>query len=105
MLRVYVNSPASTVTIHKDPRCIYWPRADSPGARVIHLREATLSAELQLCREKEYRFAAQSGMNDIWLDVDFADPEFELATVKHVKLLLGKHYKRLREAPVRVHCS
>ena len=105
MLRVYMNSPASTFTIHSNRKCIYWARADSPGARVIHLREATLSAELQRCREKRYRFAARSGMNDIWLDADFGDREFELATVKHVRLLFGKHYKRLREATLRVHCS
>ena len=64
----------------------------------------TLSAELKRFSSKAYRFAAQAELNDMWLELEFRDADFERAVVEHVRKILGGHYKPLGSARVDQHC-
>lgn len=50
-------------------------------------------------------FNAQAGYNDMWLEVDFNNQDFETAVVWYIKELLGNHYRPFKLAPVNTHRS
>ena len=55
-------------------------------------------------QDKQYEFASKAGWNDLWLEIDLQDEEFEDAVAHYVQRLLGAHYKPFADAPVTVHC-
>ena len=104
MLSVYLNYPVSKISAHHDPDCRHIRPTDKPGQRVVRIDLGNLSAELQKFRDKEYPFTSTAGLNDMWLEIDFQDRDFEEAVVRFVQQLLGEHYKRFAEASMTIHC-
>ncbi len=104
MLRAYLNYPNSRMSVHADPACGHIQQAHKAGQRVVRLGPGSIGVELPRFAGGEYQFAAQAAMNDMWLFLDFSDPEFELALVRHIRRLLGTRYKRFRERTIERHC-
>ncbi|MEW5869054.1 MAG: hypothetical protein AB1894_07245 [Chloroflexota bacterium] len=92
MIQVYINYPVPHVTVHGDPGCGSIQAQHKPGQRYCRINVATIATELQNFRDKQYVFAANPERNDMWLEVDFHNREFEMAVVEYVCHLLGTHY-------------
>jgi len=104
MLRAYVNYPNPKVRVHHDPLCGEIQKMAKPRQRVVRIDSQSISAELQHFRAKYYTFAANPAGNDIWLEVDFGDTDFEAAVIAYVHHLIGKHYSPLARVAIEEHC-
>jgi hypothetical protein len=104
VLRAYLNYPNAKVSVHGDLACGHIEQAHKLEQRSISLRHGTLGAELARFVGGEHQFASHSGANDMWLDVEFGDPEFEEAMVRHIHRLLAARYKPFQNCVVERHC-
>jgi hypothetical protein len=105
MLRAYIDYPVPTFTCHLSEDCHFFHRPEAPGHRLVKINTQTVSKELQNFKDGHYRFAAQAGLDSLWLEVDFGDEDFELAVVRHVRTLLMARYSPFETAEVKVHCG
>lgn len=105
MLKAYINYPNPHITIHADAECPTIQQQHKQGQRVVELRVATLSAELERFAAKEHRFAPNPDANDMWLNVEFGDPAFEWAVIEYVRRLLRRHYTPFARIKVDEHCQ
>ena len=103
MTRAYINYPEPHFGLHVSSSCNEFRKMGKPGQRVVQINPGAISTEFERFATKHYRFAAESGLNDMWLELDFDDSEFEVAVVRHIRYLLGIHYRPLREAEIRAH--
>ncbi len=104
MTKAYINYPNAHIGIHTDPACRFTQCEGNSGQRHIQLNRSSLSVELDRFAEGHYPFRAEARMNDMWLIIDFDDPIFEKAVVEHIKTLIGKRYRPIRECAIRFHC-
>jgi hypothetical protein len=104
MLRAYVNYPNPKVSIHHDPSCGAIQKNNKPGQRVVRIDAENISAEIRRFTTKGYSFAANPAENDMWLEANFEDADFEAAVIAHVHRLIGKHYAPLAKVGVETHC-
>lgn len=103
MIKVYFNYPTSRVTVHGDPSCPHIRKQSKPSPRIIVLDPTTFSAEIIQFINKQHKFASAPTSNDMWLDINFDDQQFEVAVAQYVLELL-KHYKRFRGSHLAKHC-
>ncbi len=103
MIQVYFNYPTSHVTIHREGDCQSIRSQGKVGQRITRINSSTISSELAKFEGNGYSFQATPSANDMWVEIDFGDPEFERAVASHIYKLLGK-YKRFRESKLAVHC-
>jgi len=104
MIKAYFNLLDPVVVVHQNPNC---PQAKvGPDKKVRHvlLNPDFISKELARFRNNQHPFSAEPQMGDLWLILDFLDPEFELALVSHIKRILGLLYGPLKSCELRVHC-
>ena len=104
MLKAYINYPNPHVTIHYDPDCKSIQAQNKAEQRYRRITIITVSLELQNFRDKKYTFAANPDHNDMWLEIDFRDREFDLAVLNYICRLLGKHYAPLAGIKPTIHC-
>ena len=108
MIKTYINYPREEphITLHNDVACKTVGQHHKKGQRIVQLDIASLSIELKHFKSKHYRFASDSRINDMLLEIDFSDQDFECAVVKYIKRLLTKHYKRFGRYDIKQHsCS
>jgi hypothetical protein len=104
MIAAYINYPNPHVTVHAAAECARIQQHRKTQQRVLKLTASTLSSELERCESKHYPFGADQSTNDMWLHVDFGDPEFERAVVAHILRILASHYRRFARVVVDEHC-
>lgn len=104
MLKAYINYPNPHVTIHDDAGCAAIRQQHKEGQRLVRLDISSLSTELKRFKANDYRFGSTAETNDMWLEVDFADPAFERAVVEYVRKLLAEHYTPFGQVGVEQHC-
>lgn len=104
MIKAHVSSADARVTIHNNPNCASARITVSQDHRTALLNTDSLSSELRRFRDNEYRFLAKAGMNDMWIILDFQDPEFENALARHLKRLVAKGHKTPGNWELQVHC-
>ena len=104
MLRAYVNYPDAKVCMHRNRTCGHIERAHKLGQRSVNLRHGNLDTELARFIDGAHQFASQAGANDMWLDVELSDPEFEEALVRHIHRLLAARYTAFQNCVVERHC-
>lgn len=104
MLKAYVNYPNPKVSVHHDPSCGAIRKMAKPSQRLVRIDAGSISAELQRFRAKGYTFAANPAGNDMWVEADFADPDFEAAVIAYVHRLIGRHYSPLARVAIEKHC-
>ena len=104
MLNAYVNYPKPEVSAHHDPSCRAIQKNAKPGQRLVRIDAPSIPAELQRFKVKGYTFAANRAGNDMSIEVDFEDADFENAVIACVHRLIGKHYSPLARVAVETHC-
>ena len=104
MLKVYINYPNPKISVHCDPSCGAIQKMSKADQRLVLIDRTTISAELQRFADKEYTFAANPAGNDMWLQIDFGDEEFESAVLRYVQHLIGQHYSPLAGVEIQKHC-
>ena len=105
MLKAYINYPNAQVTVHRDLNCTSVRQQDKAGQRSVRLNGSNLSMELSKFSNRTYHFASETEHNDMWIEVDFGDENFELAVVDHIRWRLAVHYKPFVNARVSEHCN
>ena len=65
---------------------------------------SNLSTELEIFRRGHYRFTSKAGLNDLWIEVDFRNFDFEIAVLRYIGILLAKHYIPFRRLDFLIHC-
>lgn len=103
MLSAYINYPNAHVSIHSAADCTTIQQQRKADQRLVRLNPRSLSGEL-LKFESEYRFASEQRLNDMWLELDFGDAEFERALVEHIRKCLARRYTPLSRVNVSAHC-
>ncbi len=104
MIYVYINSPMQVFTIHHNVACSEIQKNRVQGQRFIIINNETMDNERRRFRRKFYRFNAQQHLNDMWLRIDFANPETEEAIAFEIKNLIGMNYIRVQRAVPTRHC-
>lgn len=104
MMKVYVNYPDTKFSIHCNPSCTEVHKMRKPGQRHIRIDIDSASTELGRFANKKHAFSSNSKSNDMWLEIEFEDAEFEKSVLKYVRRLIGKHYAPLGEAKLTTHC-
>jgi len=104
MLKAYVNYPNPKVRAHHNASCKQIQKRKKPDQRLVRIDLSNISAELRRFSGKHYTFAANAAENDMWLDLDFADADFEFAVLAYVHRLIGRHYTRLAAVEIEKHC-
>jgi hypothetical protein len=104
MLKAYINYPNPHISVHGDPTCSEIRKQQKSSQREVRIDVNTISNELEKFVAEDFRFGASAALNDMWLAIDFGDPQFELAVVKYIQREVGKHYKPLAGAKLETHC-
>lgn len=104
MIKVYVNYPNSKVTVHTDANCNSVQMQKKADQRYIKINAETISKELMNFQNRKYRFAADPEFNDMWLEIDFGNCEFEEAVANYIHSLLGKRYGPFARIKLDNHC-
>lgn len=104
MIKVYVNYPNPIFSIHRDPLCAEVCKRGKPSQRHIRINIDSASTELQRFLNKKHTFSSNAGSNDMWLDIEFDDADFEMSALEYVRRLIGKHYAPLGRAKIKTHC-
>jgi len=101
---LYINYPNPHFSIHRNPACPMIQMHRVPGQRLLRVIPANLGDFLLEFREDRIPFAAQSGLNDIWIEINLHTPEQELNLVHEVQALIGRRYRPLADARIEEHC-
>lgn len=104
MIALYLNSPAKNVRIHTNMACINIQSHHVAGQRVLKITSENLQREYYRCANKEYTFNAKAHFNDLWILIELGREEAEIEAAKMFKKEIGVHYKRIREAELKIHC-
>jgi hypothetical protein len=104
MMKAYINYPNPHVTAHFDPGCSVIRAQHKLKQRYSRITVETISEELQKFQEKLYPFAASQEINDMWLEIDFDDRDFELAVLNMICKMLGTYYRPLTGIIPSIHC-
>lgn len=98
MTSVYIDYPVPHFSIQHGVSATSRMRQIKPERRLITINLENLSLELARFADREIPFAAFAAQNDLWLDIDLGNEEFEIAVIKYIQFHLGKRYKPLATA-------
>lgn len=105
MLKAYLNYPQSKVSVHRNPSCSNIEKMSKPNQRSVQIDLQKISEELQRFSENEHKFASEAKWNDMWITIDFDDPDFEDAVLAYVHRLISKRYSPFARIRIeRPHC-
>jgi hypothetical protein len=104
MIKAYMNYPNCNITVHRNPNCLQAKVGPKQSVRHVIINADNLSKELNKFRSNKHKLSAETGMNDIYLILDFGDPVFEEALVGHIKRLVGLNYEEIKNSDMLVHC-
>ncbi len=98
MTSVYINYPVPHFSVKSGQSSESRMRHEKAERRFFRIDPTSFSSVISQFISGHVRFAADSGLNDIWLNVDFGSPEFEEAVIQYVQEIFGRRYKPLRDA-------
>ena len=104
MTKAYLNYPNPHMTLHGDSACAEICKMHKANQRDMAITRDTFTRALGQLADKGFRLGADASVNDVWLSVDFGDPEFEEAVARYIHRLLGQRYGRLKDAAIDRHC-
>jgi hypothetical protein len=105
MLKAYINYPNPHISAHGDLTCPEIGKQQKQGQRRVQIDVSSISSELREFINKEHRFGSVAASNDMWLELNFSDPQFEMAVLEYIQREIGKHYKPLATVEVEIHCG
>jgi hypothetical protein len=97
MIAVYINYPNKYCSIHQDSSVEEKQIVGKSGQRVLKINISNLSDYLQRFRDHHYKFQSSQEFNDLWLEINLRNLDFEIAVVRYILFLLGQYYKPFRE--------
>lgn len=103
MINVYINYPNAHMTIHRESDCNSIRMNEKEGQRIVQIHRKNLSKVIKRFRKQEYKFAAHKEKNDLWMQIDFENYEFELAVAKYLFSILQTFYKPFRDVVPKEH--
>jgi hypothetical protein len=95
---IYVNYPNPHFSLRVGVSVADRAHQDKRGQRVVAISPTTFSAEIARFVDMEVAFASKAELNDLWLELDFGDVEFEQRLGEYIQRLLGKRYEPLLNA-------
>ena len=104
MINVYVNYPNARLTVHTKLSCAEIGKMKKPGQRAETITEASFSTMVPKLASKSFQFGANAPLNDLWLQIDFDDAEFEQAVAGHLLRQFAKRYNPFKGASIKKHC-
>ena len=104
MAYVYYNYPNSRVSIHSQPFCRFIQMMNKQEQRKCRIDAFTISAEFQKLINKRYLFQSKAELNDIWIEIDFENKDFEISVANYVLHILSQHYKPFAKSKLEIHC-
>ena len=109
MMRVYLNYPNAEIILHTNAVCTEGSAAASSRTRQVDISPTNLSQELQRFINGQVIFSdltygREAQQRDLWLNLQFNDPQFELALLGYIRRLLGQRYDRFLSCKVTIHC-
>jgi hypothetical protein len=90
MIAVYNNYPRKRCCIHLKSSVEENRKFSKNEQRIISITKDTISMELNEFMKKRYIFRSAALYNDMWLEIDFDDRNFEIAIARHIIKILGK---------------
>ena len=106
MITVYFNYPMKKIKVHCNPSCSSIQKNQKKSQRRISISLQNLSVELQKFGQGKYSFASKAENNDMWVEVNCQDEQFERAILSYIHRLLGKRYKPFADIKLTEHdCS
>ncbi|HZT33039.1 MAG TPA: hypothetical protein VFA33_24335 [Bryobacteraceae bacterium] len=103
-MKAYLNYPEPHMTLHGDSTCREIGKMRKVNQRNLTVDRSSFARVIEQIRAKEFRLGADAAINDVWLTVNFEDPEFEEAVARYVHRLLCQRYRRLKSGPIERHC-
>lgn len=79
-------------------------RARENRRRFFRFNISSISEELGIFRRREYYYSSTAGLNDMWIEVDFDNYEFETAVLKYIGYHLSRFYIPFRSYNFLTHC-
>jgi hypothetical protein len=104
LTKAYLNYPNPHMTLHRDSACAQIRKMHKVNQRDVSVTRGSFTQALERLADKDFRLGADASVNDVWVSVDFGDPEFEEAVAKHIHRLLGRRYRRLQGTAIERHC-
>jgi len=77
---------------------------EKEGQRAVRVMQSNFEGVLSDFIDGKYRFASTPEQNDLWLSVTLESSELDESFVYVILAILGKRYRRLRDARVVPHC-
>jgi hypothetical protein len=105
MIKVLINYPNPHIAIHANFNCGYIQCQNKSNQRYIIINPETISIELQNFLNKFYDFGATPENNDMWLEIDFQDRDFELSMVNFIHRIISKNYSPFSKITPKIHCE
>ena len=104
MIFVYINYPTKRLSIHKDSSCRRIRQHNKSNQRRLQIDSNNSSKMLATFENNQHRFAAEPGLNDMWLEIDLANEAEELALVNTIRKMLSLAYAPFESASIKEHC-
>jgi hypothetical protein len=98
MIICYLNYPNPEVKIHLINGC-HHIKKHNPNSRELQISSANLSMVIQDFERRKIDFAAKAGSNDLYLEIDFDNYQFEKAVLHYLVHLLSKRYSPFEISP------
>jgi len=103
MIRASLNYPNPHVCTHGDPQCGQFGVHQKPEQRHVRLDLPTLSSGLETLIGLQ--FGSRSEINDVWVEADLDDLEFERASVAFGVRPLAQRYSPFGGLAIETHCE
>ena len=105
MIAVYLNYPNKRFSIHTGSTVEEKQKLGKTNQRVIKININNLSEYFQSFESQRYKFKSSREYNDMWLEINLGNMDFEIAVAMHIVHLLGKKYKPFRGIKPKYHKS
>lgn len=100
MIKVYLNYPNSSITIHCNSNCGKIQPQGKINQRECKITISNLVSELEKF-QNYYRFTADNRQNDMWLFIDLGNYNAEIDVVYKIQLLLSQRYQPIGNARIK----
>ncbi len=98
MTSVYINYPMPHFSVKVGVSVEARRKQRGKEQRVVYLDATSLPAFLGQCRQERVDFRCESGLNDLWMEIDLGEEGEEEYAIKEIQALLGARYRPLRDA-------
>ena len=103
MINASINYPHGYMELHAVSTCSEIGKRGKLAQRKEDVTPTSFATIVNKLADKNFRLGSDASNNDVWLSVNFDDPEFEEAVAGYLYRSLGKRYGRLQGGPIKKH--